>query len=142
MQSKPDQLPGSVATSERCIIKNAEQHIVELHIGLSRESSMTGIRFIDRFVNYFFSGQSYDDLHDVYIQDGRQNKSIRLYIMCGSLKSLHQLRALLDSGVLKTCIENWFNEYLSQSNVHLINIKHLTFVDYCKCEDYLSHGMN
>ena len=139
MQSKPDQLPESVATSERCIVKNAEQ---QLHIGLSRESCMTRILFIYLLAKYFCSGQSYDDLQGSYIHDGTKEKSIRLYIMCGSLKSLHQLRALLDSRVLKTCIENWFNEYLSQSNVHPINIKHLTFVDYCKCEDYLSHSMN
>jgi len=67
-------------------------------------------------------------------------KSIRLYIMCNGLTSLHKLRRFFDSGVLKICIEELFNECLSQDNVGPIKVKIVSLVDYCKCEDYLVHG--
>ena len=68
-------------------------------------------------------------------------RSIRLYLRCGSVYALRQLREFVASGQLKCRVEEIFNLLLEGSGKEAVVVKLVHMADYCAWKHYLAKGL-
>ena len=80
-------------------------------------------------------------LQDVeFIPNLVQSHSVRLYFHCLTVESLRALHQLVVSGELKSLVERFFNELLSEvsSGKESVRVKMVYLINYCSCEQHFA----